>query len=211
MRKVGLVLILCICYVQISVSQSTHFFPDISLAKIIGEEGEYWTPGVGIGIHIFDDSPTHVSFGIRIAYNRLPPQAEKHMELGGTALFGPYFTTYDYSAESSSGAFSIIEILPSMMISPFNDHNSKNLFLGVGLYGLIWDVRVKGTYTSEHSTTKIEIDSPRINKQTKIGIQTGLLFTIKTRLTVKSSYNLILTDDQVTQYFTLGIGYKFSK
>ena len=107
--------------------------------------------------------------------------------------------------------FSIIEILPSMMISPFNDHNSKNLFLGVGLYGLIWDVRVKGTYTSEHSTTKIEIDSPRINKQTKIGIQTGLLFTIKTRLTVKSSYNLILTDDQVTQYFTLGIGYKFSK
>ena len=214
MIKQILTVFICLLFiVNFAQSQSMQIIPNAGISKPLGDGSEYWKLGYNVGINIFSKSSSNISFGGRIAYNRIPPNGDELIKFGSDIPVGPYSDSYDYKLESTSGAMSIIEIIPSILISTSKDPDSQTTFdiiAGLGLYSMSSNVKVKGTYESTYVQSTLEIE-PESESTSKFGLQLGFLLTVSKVFTIQPHYNIIFTEEESTKYFTVNIGYKITK
>ena len=193
-------------------AQNVSFTPSASISKSFGDE-DYWNLGFSVGANLFYSTHKTFSFGGRIAYNRMSPNGGEVLNWGD----GP---SYDYDVESTSGSFSIIEIVPSIQIATSTSDDDQDIRLsfqiGGGLFMLMRsDVTAKGTYTypaggmtsgSFITTAGLSDDS-----ETKPGVQLGVEFSYKRKLMIQPLFSLVFTDENSTTYASVCIGYIFGK
>ncbi|MBN1154748.1 hypothetical protein JXB12_07495 [candidate division KSB1 bacterium] len=184
------------------------FVPNLGIAKAIGEGSEDWSIGLSAGCNIFFQTNKSVSLGGRIAYNRFSPNGEELIKQARSMRIPPYYESYDYQLKSTSGSLSIIELLPSirfrMSRSETQDFNVA-LQAGAGFFFMSGDAEVKGYYKDQHTESSITLKIER-DSVTKPGIQLGVAMDIKQKVTIQPNYNIILTEDENTKYFSLYIG-----
>lgn len=199
--------------VNVALSQNIKVLPNAGISKALGDGSEYWKLGYNLGISVFTKSKSSISFGGRLAYNRLSPNGEELIKMGSSIPAGPYGQTYDYELESTSGGLSIIEIVPAVMISTTTNKESNtilNIIGGAGLYSMSSNYKVKGSYESPSVQSTIEIE-PDSESETKFGIQLGILLAIQNRFVIQPLYNIVFTEEESTKYFTVNIGYNITK
>lgn len=213
MRVKLLFVLMFLLYSTIVQSQGMQIVPNGGISKALGDGSEYWKLGYNLGASVFKKSSSAITFGGRIAYNRLSPNGDEWIKMASGIPAGPYGETYDYKLESTSGGLSIIEIIPSLMISMTNNKQSKtkfNIIGGAGLYSMSSDIKVEGSYESQYVQSTVEIE-PESESETKFGVQFGILLAIEDKFVIQPLYNIVFTEEESTKYFTLNVGYKLNR
>lgn len=191
-----------------SPARKFSFTPTAGITFPMGDGSEYWNVGFNIGLNMFSVSPTNISFGGRIAYNRIPPDGEELMKLASGINVG-YGGSHDYKLESTSGAFSIIELVPSVKIETTKKENNKSSFslqCGLGLFIMNSDASAKGSYSDQYTQSEMEI-SLEGKSETKFGLQFSANIYLSSKIVIQPYYNLIFTEENNTQYLNINLGY----
>jgi len=189
-------------------AQNVSFTPNASISKSFGDK-DGWNLGFSVGANLFYSTQKTFSFGGRIAYNRMFPNGQEVLNLGA----GP---SYEYDIESTSGSFSIIEIVPSIQIATSTSDDDQDIRLsfqiGGGLFMLKHsDVSAKGIYwnpTGGSLTTTVTLFD---DSETKPGVQFGVELSFKRKLKIQPLFSLVFTEGNSTTYASVCIGYIFGK
>jgi hypothetical protein len=209
---ISLSLFIMLFSVNYGNAQNVSFTPSASINKSFGDE-DYWNLGFSVGANLFYSTAKTFSFGGRIAYNRMPPNGNEVLNSGD----GP---TFDFDVESTSGSFSMIEIVPSIQIATSTSDSDQDIRLSFQIGGGFFmskrsDIYAKGTYTyppggwisgSFTQTTEFSDIS-----QTKPGVQLGVDFSYKRKLMIQPLFSLIFNEENSTKYLSICIGYIFGK
>jgi len=189
-------------------AQNVSFTPNASISKSFGDK-DYWNLGFSVGANLFYSTHKIISFGGRIAYNRMFPNGQEVLNLGA----GP---SYEYDVESTSGSFSIIEIVPSIQIATSTSDDDQDIRLSFQIGGGLFilkhsDVSAKGTYRNPGGGSLTTTATLFDDSETKPGVQFGAEFSFKRKLKILPLFSLVFTEEHSTTYASVCIGYIFGK
>ena len=194
--------------VNVTNAQGLAIIPNVGIAKIMGDNGDLWNLGFTAGVNVF--YPTHkvVSFGGRIAYLQTSPKGEEILNLGAGAPL-------EYEVESTSGSFSIIEIVPSIQIATSSGQNQTMRLacqVGGGIFMLSQsEVSAKGVHYSPYGGSVTSTTTLSDVSETKPGVQFGVELSYKRKLVLQPLYSMIFTEENTTSYASVNLGFVFGK
>jgi hypothetical protein len=204
----GLSLFIILLSVNNGNAQNVSLTPSASINKSFGDE-DYWNLGFSVGANLFYSTAKTFSFGGRIAYNRMSPDGNEVLNFGDG-------DTYDYDVESTSGSFSMIEIVPSIQIATSTSDSDQDIRLSFQIGGGLFmskqsDIYAKGTYTQPSGGSLTRTVEFSDESQTKPGVQLGVDFSYKRKLMIQPLFSLVFNEENSTKYLSICIGYIFGK
>lgn len=167
------------------------------ISKARGEGSEYWELGFAGGGHAFLRMSPNVWIGGRAAYNRWTPDEE---EL--TSGYGVAGVDFDISGEAT-----VIELVPSVrVVLPGTRAQGLNFFAqaGAGWYQMDFEATVKASFLKTTVEETVEFSDEEWGVNFGGGLMfggTGLCFEIF------PLYNIIFTEDESTEYFSVNAGF----
>lgn len=190
-------------------AQKVSFTPNAGVSKIVGSGGDLWNLGFSVAANLFVSTGKIVSLGGRFAYSSMSTAGKGILTEGEDPPL-------DYEDISTTGSFSIYEIVPSIQIATSSLDDNRDVRLafqvGGGLFVLNKsDVSARGTYYSPFggSMTKT-VDLVDIS-DTHLGVRLGLDLSLKRKLMVQPLFGVIFLEGDSTAHASLCIGYIFGR
>ncbi|MFQ5707920.1 MAG: hypothetical protein ACE5HO_10750 [bacterium] len=204
---IGISLFSLLLRINPGIAQNLSVAPNVGIPKAFGDGSAFSTVGFTVGTNLFYSLSNNISVGGRIAFNRLFPDGER--------LLGLFQPSSDFSVESTSGGYSIFEIVPSIQIATSRRDVSRNANIafqvGAGLYLYKVDTSAEGRISPRETFGT----GVRSRWKTKPGVQLGLALGIKRRLQIQPLFNFIFNESAnegffkgtITKYFSLNVGF----
>ena len=197
MKKYKIIFLLIMISIN-AYSQNRH---DLSIgsgiSKAMGSGSEDWNLGFNINGDYFYNISKRISIGGHLAYNKWNIKGSEIAR----ELFGDSDTDFNVK-----GSKSMIEVLPSIKITPFLVQNSlSRLFIqsGIGYYFVNSEMKISYLLLGQPGEIKMG------GKDDKIGIDIGVGLKIgnndKINFAVCPIYNIIFVDDEKVEYLSLNV------
>lgn len=204
MKKIIFVLVLSLLFIfNLAWAQNKTMIGLLGggISKLSSDGSEYWNMGFNISGEFFQEFSENLLIGGRVAYNRWSPNEDKLKSdfAGNSGL--------DLSV---SGSASIAELVPSVRFFPSSGKEQQKYFfgqIGAGLYLIKMDADVSGSYNGNYATVSIDDSDSKFGINVGVGIIIGGSENIK--FTVYPMFNMIFTEEETTNYFTVNLGILF--
>jgi|GEM_PF-2137589 len=202
-------LLILVFSVDFGNAQNVGFIPNAGICKTFGDKGDLWNLGFSVGANLFYPTQKILSFGVRMAYHSMTPNGEEIMKLGAQP-------SLDYKIESTSGSFSIYEIVPSLQIATSSFYDDPTVRLAFQLGGGIFvlnqsEISARGVHYSPYGGSLTSTVSLNDVTETKPGVQFGIELSIKRKLAILPLYSMVFTDEQSTSFVSVCLGYIFGR
>ena len=214
MKRQSIITGVSLCILLFSVNhgnaQNLSFIPNAGISQAFGDDGDLWNMGFSVGANLFYSTQNIISFGGRIAYNQMSPIGKEILKLGGGE------SSLDYNIESTSGSFSIIEIVPSIQIATSTTDDDQDIRLSFQIGGGLFildksDISAKGIYHNPLGGSLTRTVTLKDYSETNPGVQLGVELSYKRKFMIQPLYSIVFTEENLTTYASVCIGYIFSK
>ena len=175
----------------------------IGFSKLMGNGSEYWKIGFKYGGNGFYHLTPKILLGGCFVYCRFTPDRNEFTEDFGRIKGVESLDVY--------GSASITEVVPSLrIVTPVTKPKNISLFgqLGIGIFFVNLEATAEAIYKGRTYKESIKLSENKIGFSLGGGILIGKTGCVC--IEVGPLYNVILTEEETTSYFSVNVGVGYS-